>query len=102
MIVKKVISEKEQEKRHLHLRNKDLEKINQELLNKNNEYSSTIHKIKLDVSDKMSDFDLQSKQKEKEIVDLKIYYEDRITYITNSYNSEKKRMFSENEKNLEK
>jgi hypothetical protein len=50
----------------------------------------------------MSDFDLGSKQKDKEIIDLKAYYEDRIAYLNNNFNIEKSRIISENEKNIEK
>jgi len=76
--------------------------INQELVMKNNEYTLTLQKIKHGFTDKMSEFDLESKQKEKEIIDLKAYYEDRIAYLTNHFNLEKSRIIAENEKNMEK
>ena len=53
-------------------------------------------------TDKMSEFDLESKQKDKEILDLKAYYEDRIAHLTNNFNFEKSRIITENEKNIEK
>lgn len=84
------------------MKNKDLEAMNQELVLKNNEYTTTIQKIKHGFTDKMSDFDLESRQKDKEIIDLKAYYEDRIGYLTNNFNVEKSRIISENEKNIEK
>ncbi len=102
ILIKKIITDKELEIRNLVLRNKDLEMFNQELVTKNNEYTITLQKMKHGFTDKMSDFDLESKQKEKEIIDLKAYYEDRIAYLTNNFNLEKSRVIAENEKNIEK
>jgi len=102
MFIKKVLSEKDSEIRNFLIKNKDLEAMNHELIMKNNEFTTTIQKIKHGFTDKMSDFDLGSKQKDKEIIDLKAYYEDRIAYLNNNFNIEKSRIISENEKNIEK
>ena len=102
IVVKKLIVEKELELRNLILKNKDLEEMNKDLLVKNNDYTMTMQKIKVGFNDKMSEFDLETKQKDKEIIDLKTYYEDRISYLVNSFNVEKTRMNTEKDKNLEK
>lgn len=102
LYMKKIINEKDQEIKKFYLRNRDLEQMNEQLALKNNEYSLMIQKIKHGFTDKMSEFDLESRQKDKEIVDLKNYYEDRISKLINSFNLEKSTMISENEKNIEK
>jgi hypothetical protein len=61
-----------------------------------------MHKIKLNFNEKMSEYDLEKKQKDKEIIDMKNYYEDRISYLVNSFNVEKNRINLENEKNIQK
>lgn len=102
LFLKKVLTEKDQEIRIIHLKYKELETINQELLMKNNEYASTLQKLKHGFTDKLSDFDLKSKQQNKEIIDLKAFYEDKIAYMTDSFNIEKSKLISENDRNIEK
>lgn len=102
MFIKKIVTEKDLEIRNLIIKNKDIDAMNQELILKNNEFTTTIQKIKHGLTDKLSDFDLESKRKDKEIIDLKAYFEDRISYLTNNFNIEKSRIISENEKNIEK
>lgn len=102
IVLKKINAEKEIDLRNLILKNKDLEEMNKDLIIKNNEYTMTMQKIKVGFNEKMSEFDLEKKQKDKEIIDLKTYYEDRISYLVNSFNVEKNRINSENDKNIEK
>jgi hypothetical protein len=102
IILKKINAEKEIELRNLIIKNKDLEDMNKDLIIKNNEYTTLMQKIKVNFSEKMSEYDLEKKQKDKEIIDMKNYYEDRISYLINSFNVEKNRINSDNEKNMEK
>jgi len=102
IVLKKINADKEIELRNLILKNRDLEEINKDLIIKNNEYTMTMQKIKVGYNEKMSEFDLEKKQKDKEIVDLKTYYEDRISYLVNSFNVEKSRINAENDQNIEK
>ena len=102
IVFKKINVEKEVELRNLILKNKDLEEMNKDLIIKNNDYTMTMQKIKVGFNEKMSEFDLDKKQKDKEIIDLKTYYEDRISFLVNSFNVEKNRINMENEKNMDK
>lgn len=100
--LKKVLTDKDQEIRIIHLKCKELETINQELSMKNNEYASTLQKLKHSFTDKLSEFDLKNKQQNKEIIDLKAFYEDKIAFMTDNFNIEKSKLISENDRNIEK
>jgi hypothetical protein len=102
IILKKIKTDKELELKNLILKNKDLEEMNKDLIIKNNDYTMTMQKIKVNFNEKMSEFDLEKKQKDKEIFDLKNFYEERISYLINSFNVEKNRINSENDQNIEK
>jgi hypothetical protein len=102
MEIKRLSTDRENEFRMLQSNNIELQKCNDELLHKSNEYLRMIKDSRSDYTDKMSMTEFEIKRMEKELLDLKSYYEKRLSYITENFSEEKSKLINSYEKNIEK
>jgi hypothetical protein len=100
--LRRVLSDKETEIRQLFNKNRELERGNNELLAKINEYQNEIFQIKNLYSNKLTAAEFDNKQKDNELADIKNHYEKRISIISDNLTNDKGKIISNYEKNIEK
>ncbi len=81
----KIVREKDDEIRELLYKLKDLEKINGELLEKNNQCNI----LKENLQEKVDELNSIINEKNKEINEMKIFYDEKIKQLNINYNSSK-------------
>lgn len=102
MDYKKLQQEKENEIKILQNQNLELQKSNEELLQKINEYSKISHDLKNNLNEQISNFEFDLKKREHDFSDMKKHYENRIEYLTESFSEEKSKLINNYEKSIEK
>lgn len=100
--IKKIITDKDNEIKNLTHKNRELEKSNSELLSKVNEFQNEIFQLKNKFGNLLNSADLEIKQKDSELIELKSYYEKRLNSITENMSEDKNKTISNYERNIVK
>ncbi len=100
--VKRIVQEKDAQINYLYNQNLELEKANNELLSKLNEYSDLINQNKLLYSDKLTNCESTINSLNKDCEDIKDFYEKKLAFFTQNFSSEKNKIINSYEKTIEK
>lgn len=102
MKLKKICNDKDNEIRQLLNKNRELDKCNEELLSRINEYIKDIHELKEEYNDKLSGFDYEIQQRDKDINEMKLFYENRLSQLSTNFNDEKAKLIHNYDKNIDR
>jgi hypothetical protein len=102
MKIKKLINEKENELKIVYSKLKEQEEINQRLMRELNEKTNLIQEIKYKYHERFNELDYNICQNEKEFINMKNFYEDKINYLESHYNEEKHNLIDKYEENIQK
>ena len=101
MDLKKIITEKDFEINYLINNNKELEKINNDLKNKLNENMGEFTKDQSNYKDMLTTLEFSFNKLQKENIDIKDYYENKINFLIENFNMEKKKLINGYELDIE-
>ena len=101
MDLKQLITEKDFEINYLINNNKELEKINNELKTQLNENMGQYTKDQSNYNDILTTLESTLNKLQKENIDIKEYYENKINYLIDNFNMEKKKLINSYELNIE-
>ena len=101
MDLKQLITEKDFEINYLINNNKELEKINNELKTQLNENMGQYTKNQSNYNDILTTLESTLNKLQKENIDIKEYYENKINYLIDNFNMEKKKLINSYELNIE-
>ncbi len=100
--LKRIVNEKDNQINYLYNHNFELEKANDELVNKVNEFSEQINKNKVGFNDKMNDYENTIFSLQRDNDDIKEYYEKKINFYTQNFSTEKNKIINSYEDTIEK
>ena len=100
--LKRIVNEKDNQINYLYNHNFELEKANDELVNKVNQYSEQINKNKVGFNDKMNDYENTIFSLQRDNDDIKEYYEKKINFYTQNFSTEKNKIINSYEDTIEK
>ena len=101
MDLKKIITEKDFEINYLINNNKELEKINNDLKNQLNESMGEFAKDQSKYKDILTTLEFNFNKLQKENIDIKDYYENKINFLIENFNMEKKKLINSYELDIE-
>ena len=100
--LKKVLDKKDNEINYLSNRNFELEKANNDLVEKINQISTVINKNNINNKDKIEYYKLEINNISKNNNELKNYYEKKIEYLTRLFAEEKNKLIASYESHIDK
>lgn len=100
--LKRIVSEKDNQINYLYNQNFELEKANDELVHKINEYADLINQNKIIYGDKITNYENTINSLNKDINDVKEFYEKKISFFTSNFSSEKNKIINSYENTIEK
>ena len=102
MKIKKIINDKDNELKIVYNKLKEQEEINQRLMRELNEKTNLIQEIKYKYHERFNELDYNICQNEKEFINMKHFYEEKIGYLESHYNDEKHNIIEKYEENIQK
>ena len=100
--IKRIVSEKDNQINYLYNQNFELQKANDELLTKLNQYADLINQNKLIYGDKIGSYENTICTLNKDLDELKNFYEKKIAFFTSNFSSEKNKIINSYENTIEK
>ena len=100
--IKRIVSEKDNQINYLYNQNFELQKANDELLTKLNQYADVINQNKLIYGDKLGSYQNEICTLNKDLEELKTFYEKKIAFFTANFSSEKNKIINSYENTIEK
>ena len=100
--IKQLVIDKDFEIKYLINNNKELEKINNELVIRLNENMEEYTKDQFNYNDILTELKYTLNNLKKENIDIKEYYEKKINFLIDNFNREKKNIINSYELNIEK
>ena len=99
--LKRIVNEKDNQINYLYNHNFELEKANDELVTKVNQYSDLMNKNKFGFGDKMNNYEntIYSLQRDKD--NMKDFYEKKINFFSQNFSTEKNQIIKSYEDTLE-
>ena len=100
--LKRIVAEKDNQINYLYNQNFELEKANDELVHKVNEYADLVNQNKIIYGDKLTNYENTINSLHKDIDDIKNFYEKKISFFTSNFSSEKNKIINSYENTIEK
>jgi hypothetical protein len=101
MKLKKIINDKENELKIVYNKLKEQEEINEGLITDLNEKTNIIQEIKYTYHERFNELDYNISQNEKEFLNMKQFYEEKINYLESHYHEEKGKLIQKYEDNIQ-
>lgn len=102
MKLKKILSEKENDLKIIYQKLKEQEDINQNLMTELSNKTSFIQEIKYKYHESFNELDYNLSQNEKEFLNMKDFYENKIGFLETHYVEEKTKIINKYEENIQK
>ena len=83
--LKRIVAEKDNQINYLYNQNFELEKANDELVHKVNEYADLVNQNKIIYGDKLTNYENTINSLHKDIDDIKNFYEKKISFFTSNF-----------------
>ncbi len=100
--LKRIVAEKDNQINYLYNQNFELEKANDELVHKVNEYADLVNQNKIIYGDKLTNYENTINSLHEDIDDIKNFYEKKISFFTSNFSSEKNKIINSYENTIEK
>ena len=100
--IKRIVSDKDTQINYLYNQNFELQKANDELLTKLNQYADVINQNKLIYGDKLGSYQNEICTLNKDLEELKAFYEKKLAFFSANFSSEKNKIISSYENTIEK
>lgn len=102
MKFKKIFTDKESELKIAYQKLNEQEEINQSLIRELNDKTNLLQEIKYTYHERFNDLDFNLSQNEKEFLNMKEFYENKINFLETHYIEEKSKIIEKYEENIEK
>ena len=100
--IKRIVADKDNQINYLYNQNFELEKANEELIRKINEYAEVMNQNKFIYEDKACHYENTINALNKDNEELKNFYEKKLSFFTQNFSSEKNKIISSYETTIEK
>lgn len=102
MEIQRIIAERDNQIQYLYSKNFELEKANDELMHKLNQYADLMNENKIGYSDQLSTSNNTIHNLERDLAELKDFYESKLGYFTKNFSTEKNKIIDSYEVTIEK
>ena len=99
--LKRIVNEKDNQINYLYNHNFELEKANDELVTKVNQYSDLMNKNKFGFGDKMNNYENTIYSLQRDNDNMKDFYEKKINFFSQNFSTEKNKIINSYEDTLE-
>ena len=99
--LKRIVNEKDNQINYLYNHNFELEKANDELVTKVNQYSDLMNKNKFGFGDKMNNYENTIYSLQRDNDNMKDFYEKKINFFSQNFSNEKNKIINSYEDTLE-
>jgi hypothetical protein len=100
--IRKIINDKDGEIKFLSNKISEIEKSNEELLNKLNEYYNQIQNSRIEYNDKIGRLEYELQRRDHEINETRNYCEKRIQFVNETFSEEKAKLIENYEKSIDR
>jgi hypothetical protein len=100
--IRKIINDKDGEIKFLSNKISEIEKSNEELLNKVNQYYNEIQVSRVEFNDKVGQLEYELQRRDHEISEMRVYCEKRIEFVNTSYSEDKAKLIENYERSIDR
>lgn len=102
MELQRIIAEKDNQIQYLYAKNFEVEKANDELVYKLNQYADLMNENKIGYSEQLANASNRVHNLERDLAEMKDFYESKLGYFTKNFSAEKNKIIESYEVTIEK